>query len=162
MFRGSHQLNMDAKGRIAVPKRYRECIVAESGLQMVVTKGEYEDCLAVYPLAEWKRIEDELRRHPDLRPEAEDEARARAEWTCRLVIGNATDCEIDSHGRLLIPPPLRAHADLKKEVTMIGWSEKLELWDASKWNARSSEEFAGNKERIRRARAGSASPATPS
>lgn len=162
MFRGSHQLNMDAKGRIAVPKRYRDCIVAESGLQMVITKGEYEDCLAVYPLAEWKRIEDDLRQHPDLKSDAEDEARARAEWTCRLVIGNATDCEIDSHGRLLIPPPLRAHADLKKEVAMIGWIEKFELWDASKWNARSSEEFAGNKERIRRARAGSASPAAPS
>ena len=158
MFRGNHQLSMDAKGRLAVPKKYRDRLAAECGLQMVVTTGEYEDCLVVYPLPEWQRIEEKLRRHPDLRPEADDEARAKAEWTCRLVIGNATDCDIDSHGRLLIPPPLRAHAQLEKQVRMVGGSEKFELWDESKWNARSTQEFTRNKARINQARSNWAGP----
>ena len=158
VFRGNHQLSMDAKGRLAVPKKYRERLAAECGLQMVVTTGEYEDCLVVYPLPEWQRIEEKLRRHPDLRPEADDEARAKAEWACRLVIGNATDCDIDSHGRLLIPPPLRAHAQLEKQVRMVGGSEKFELWDESKWNARSTQEFTRNKARINQARSNWTSP----
>ena len=162
MFRGNHQITMDAKGRLAVPKKYRDCLVVESGPKMVITTGEYEDCLVVFPLPEWQRIEKKLREHPDLKPEADEEARAKAEWTCRLVIGNATDCDIDSHGRLLIPPPLREHADLKKQVRMVGWTEKFELWDESKWSARSAEEFARNKDRIRQARSNWASPAVPS
>jgi len=151
VFRGNFQLTMDAKGRLAVPKKYRDSLEAESGLKMVITTGEYEDCLMVYPLPQWQRIEERLRQHPDLKPEADDEARAKAEWTCRLVIGNATDCDIDSHGRLLIPPPLRAHADLKKQVRMVGQTEKFELWDESKWNERSAAAFARTKDRVRQA-----------
>ncbi len=162
MFRGNYQLTMDAKGRLAVPKKYRDGLEAGSGLKMVVTTGQYEDCLVVYPLPEWQRIEERLRQHPDLKPEADDEARAKAEWTSRLVIGNATDCDIDSHGRLLIPPTLRKHADLEKQVRMVGQTEKFELWDESKWHARSAEEFARNKDRIRQARSNWSAPETPS
>lgn len=162
MFRGNHQLNMDAKGRLAVPKRYRDCLEAESGLKMVITTGEYEDCLVVYPLPEWQRIEERLRRHPDLQPEADDEARAKAEWTCRLVIGNATDCDIDSHGRLLIPPPLRKHAALQKQVRLVGQTEKFELWDESTWSERSADAFARNKDRVREAMSNRVGPAGPS
>ena len=159
VFRGNHQLNMDAKGRLAVPKRYRDCLEAESGLKMVITTGEYEDCLVVYPLPEWQRIEERLRRHPDLQPEADDEARAKAEWTCRLVIGNATDCDIDSHGRLLIPPPLRKHAALQKQVRLVGQTEKFELWDESTWGERSADAFARNKDRVREAMSNRVGPA---
>ena len=159
MFRGNYQLNMDAKGRLAVPKRYRDCLEAESGLKMVITTGEYEDCLVVYPLPEWQRIEERLRRHPDLQPEADDEARAKAEWTCRLVIGNATDCDIDSHGRLLIPPPLRRHAALQKQVRLVGQTEKFELWDESTWSERSADAFARNKGRVREAMSNRSGPA---
>ena len=151
MFRGNHQLTMDAKGRIAVPKRYRDSLEAGCGLKMVITTDEYESCLMVYPLAEWQRIEERLREHPDLRPEADDEARTKAEWACRLVIGNATDCEIDSHGRLLIPPPLREHAALRKQVRAVGQIEKFELWDEATWGARCAEAFARNRDRIRSA-----------
>lgn len=159
MFRGNYQLNMDSKGRLAVPKRYRDCLEAESGLKMVVTTGEYEDCLVVYPLPEWQRIEERLRRHPDLQPEADDEARAKAEWTCRLVIGNATDCNVDSHGRLLIPPPLRRHAALEKQVRLVGQTEKFELWDESTWSERSADAFARNKDRVREAMSNRVGPA---
>lgn len=162
MFRGNYQLTMDAKGRLAVPKKYRDGLEAESGLKMVITTGQYEDCLVVYPLPEWQRIEERLRQHPDLRPEADDEARAKAEWTKRLVIGNATDCDIDSHGRLRIPSDHREHAGLEKQVRMVGQTEKFELWDESKWSARSAEEFARNKGRIRQARNNWPAPATPS
>ena len=162
MFRGNYQLNMDAKGRLAVPKRYRDCLEAESGLKMVITTGEYEDCLVVYPLPEWQRIEERLRRHPDLQPEADDEARAKAEWTCRLVIGNATDCDIDAHGRLLIPPPLRKHAALQKQVRLVGQTEKFELWDESTWSERSADAFARNKDRVREAMSNRVGPAGPS
>ena len=162
MFRGNFQLTMDAKGRLAVPKRYRDALAAESGLNMVITTGEYEDCLVVYPLPEWQRIEERLRRHPDLRPEADDEARAKAEWTSRLVIGNATDCDIDSHGRLLIAPPLRAHAGLGKQVRLVGQTEKFELWDEATWSARSADAFARNKGRVREAMSSRPDPAAVS
>ncbi len=162
VFRGSYQLNMDGKGRLAVPKKYRDSLEAGSGLKMVITTGEYEHCLVVYPLPEWQRIEERLRRQPDLQPEADDEARARAEWACRLVIGNATECDIDSHGRLLIPPLLREHAALEKQVRMVGQTEKFELWDESKWTMRSAEEFARNKDRIRQARSSRSGPAVSS
>jgi len=158
VFRGNHQLSMDAKGRLAVPKKYRDTLAEECGLKMVITTGQYEDCLVVYPLPEWQRIEEKLRRHPGLSPEADDEARAKAEWTCRLVIGNATDCPIDSHGRLLIPPSLRTHAHLEKHVRMVGSSEKFELWDESQWRERSTQEFARNKDRINQARSNWTSP----
>ena len=161
MFRGNHQLAMDAKGRLAVPKKYRDCLVAECGLKMVITTGQYEDCLAVYPLPEWQRIEEKLRQHPDLKPEAEDEARAKAEWACRLVIGNATDCDIDSHGRLLIPPPLRAHAQLEKQVRMVGSLEKFELWDDVTWVDRSAEQSHLTRERVHGRGSPSAVPANP-
>ena len=125
---------------------------------MVVPPASTKTVLVLSPPG-WQTLDErKLRRHPDLRPEADDEARAKAEWTCRLVIGNATDCDIDSHGRLLIPPPLRAHAQLEKQVRMVGGSEKFELWDESKWNARSSQEFTRNKARINQARSNWASP----
>ena len=162
MFRGNFQLTMDAKGRLAVPKRYRDGLAAECGLKMVITTGEYEDCLVVYPLPEWQRIEERLRRHPDLAPEADDEARAKAEWTCRLVIGNATDCDIDSHGRLLIPPALRKHADLERQVRLVGQTEKFELWNEATWTARSADAFARNKGRVREAMSNPSGPATVS
>ncbi len=162
MFRGNHPLTMDPKGRIAVPKKYRDSLMAESGLKMVITTGEYEDCLMVYPLPQWQRIEERLRSHPDLKPEVDDEARAKAEWVCRLVIGNATDCEIDSHGRLLIPPPLRQHAGLDKQVRMVGQTEKFELWDESTWSERSADAFTRNKDRIREALRSRTGPAAVS
>ena len=162
MFRGNFQLTMDAKGRLAVPKKYRDCLEAESGPKMVITTGEYEDCLVVYPLPEWQRIEERLRRHPDLQPESDDEARAKAEWMCRLVIGNATDCDIDSHGRLLIPPPLRTHAALEKQVRMVGQTEKFELWDESNWCARSADVFVRAKGRVHEAKSNRAGPAASS
>ena len=159
MFRGNHQLSMDAKGRLAVPKKLRDCIATESDFKVVITTGQYEECLVVYPLPEWQRIEDGLRQHPDLKPEAKPEERARAEWTCRLVIGNAIDCEIDSHGRLLIPSTLRTDAGLRKQVRLVGWGEKFELWDESKWSRRSAEEFTRNKDTIHQAQGGWAGPA---
>jgi MraZ protein len=162
VFRGNFQLTMDAKGRLAVPKKYRDCLEAESGPKMVITTGEYEDCLVVYPLPEWQRIEERLRRHPDLKPEADDEARAKAEWMCRLVIGNATDCDIDSHGRLLIPPPLRTHAALEKQVRVVGQTEKFELWDESNWRERSADVFARAKGRVHEAKSNQAGPAASS
>lgn len=140
MFRGNHSLTLDSKGRLAVPKKYRDCLVADFGLKMVITKDRYESCLVVYPLPEWQRIEEKLSRHPDLEPDAADETQAKAEWTRRLIIGNANDCDIDSHGRMLIPPPLRAHAHLGKQVRMVGLLEKFELWDEATWSHRSADE----------------------
>lgn len=153
VFRGNHLITMDTKGRVAVPKKFRGYFAVEDGgSRVVITTEEYEDCLAVYPLVEWKGIEERLYEHPGLKPDADEEARAKAEWTCRIVIGNATECEIDSHGRLLISPDLRKHASLDKQVRVVGVKEKFELWDESKWQARSAEEFALNKHRIRQAR----------
>ena len=159
VFRGNYQLNMDAKGRLAVPKRYRDCLEAKHGLKMVITTDEFEPCLLVYPLPVWDDFEKRLRRHPDLQPEADDKARALANWMYRGFVGDAADCEIDSHGRLLIPPRLRKEAALKKQVRLVGQTEKFELWDESTWSERSAGAFARNKNRVREAPSHRASPA---
>ncbi len=126
MFRGVSELSLDDKGRIAIPARHRELLQIESQGQCITTIDTEECCLLIYPLQAWEQIEKQIESLPSF-----DKAARRVQ---RLLIGHATESQIDSHGRLLVPPPLRSYARLQKEVVLIGQGRKFELWDANEWN----------------------------
>jgi MraZ protein len=126
MFRGVANLNLDVKGRMAMPARYREQLMADCDGQLVVTVDR-DRCLLIYPLPEWENIEQALVRLPSLHPQARK--------LQRLLIGHATETDFDSQGRILIPTPLRDFASLGKKVVLIGQGHRFELWDEQGWNA---------------------------
>ena len=127
MFRGVQHINMDAKGRLAVPARQRESLLAKCEGLVVITIDTQSPCLAVYPLPEWERIEAEVQALPALNP-----AVKRFQ---RLVLGYATDLELDGNGRMLLPQSLRDYAKLEKKVVLVGQGNKLELWAEDLWLA---------------------------
>tara|TARA_R110002049_G_scaffold55813_1_gene154417 strand:- start:2200 stop:2628 length:429 start_codon:yes stop_codon:yes gene_type:complete len=118
---------MDAKGRLAMPTRLREPLRAKSEGQVVITIDTQATCLVIYPLPEWERIEKDIQNLPTLKP-----AVKRFQ---RLVLGYASDLELDGNGRLLLPQSLRDYAQLDKAVVLVGQGEKLELWSESLWLA---------------------------
>lgn len=125
LFRGVNTLNLDAKGRMAMPTKYRELLGAQSNYQLIITIDPEDRCLWLYPLPVWEDIERSL----DSLPSLEKGSRRMQ----RLLIGHATECELDGQGRLLIPPPLREFAGLDRQVVLIGQGKKFELWDAASW-----------------------------
>jgi len=127
VFRGVQHINMDAKGRLAMPARQREPLVVESAGQVVVTIDTQSACLVIYPVSEWERIEKDIQNLPALKP-----AVKRFQ---RLVLGYATDLELDGNGRLLLPQPLRDYAQLEKKLVLVGQGNKLELWSEALWLA---------------------------
>ncbi len=128
MFRGNNEINMDAKGRMAVPARYRDALAAGCDGQLVATIDIEDRCLFVYPLPAWQKIEAQIAKLPTFNP---DTRRLQ-----RLLIGHARELEIDNSGRVLIPPELRAYAGLDKEVVLVGQGHRFELWSTDSWNAR--------------------------
>lgn len=128
MLRGVSQLSLDAKGRFAVPQRYREALTAggsEAGSRLVMT-ADPGRCLLLYPLAEWEPIEQKLMALSSF------DASTRA--LQRLLVGHADDVEMDAAGRLLVPPALRQYAALDKRIVLVGQGNKFELWDESRWD----------------------------
>lgn len=126
MFRGSNEINMDAKGRMAIPARYKDVLAADCDGRLVVTIDVTDKCLLVYPLPEWEKKEDEIRVLSTLN--------ATSRRMQRLLIGHARDLDMDATGRILIPPELRAFAELEKKVTLVGQGHRLELWNSLSWN----------------------------
>jgi MraZ protein len=130
VFRGVTHINLDAKGRIAFPSRYRERLSGLCDGNLVVTVDR-DHCLLVYPLPEWEHIEQKLVRLPSLNP--------TARRLQRLLIGHATECQLDGNGRILLPGPLREFAALEKRTVLIGQGNKFELWDEDIWTRRRDE-----------------------
>lgn len=128
MFRGINAITIDGKGRLAVPTRYRDALSAQDKAALVVTIDTEETCLLLYPAAQWQIIEDKLQSLPSFN--------AAARRIQRLLIGHATDVELDSNGRVLLPPLLRDYAQLDKRVVMIGQGNKFEVWDEALWQSR--------------------------
>ena len=124
MFRGVNDLNLDAKGRLSLPTRYRERIQESCGGSLVITV-DVDRCLLIYPFPEWQRIEQKLMQLPSINKQVR-----RLQ---RLLLGHATECEIDGQNRILLPPPLRNFASLDKHAVLIGQGNKLELWDHETW-----------------------------
>jgi len=127
MYRGVQHINLDAKGRFAVPARQREALMAECQGHVVITIDTQSACLAVYPLPEWERIERDVQSLPALNP--------GVKRFQRLVLGYASDVELDGSGRVLLPPALREYARLEKRLVLVGQGNKLELWSEELWLA---------------------------
>lgn len=124
-FLGSHALNMDAKGRLAIPARVREGLDAVCGGRIVLTAHTEERCLLVYPEPQWQEILPKIEALPNFNKMAR-----RAQ---RLLIGFATPLELDGAGRILVPPTLREYAGLEKKLLLIGQGRRLELWSEERW-----------------------------
>ena len=126
MFRGSGPITLDAKGRMAIPAKYRERLRDCSGGRLVVTVSE-DPCLLIYPLPEWEKVEARVEALPSMDP--------RLAMFKRLLLGRAEDLDMDAQGRVLIPTKLRESAHLDRQVTLVGVVNKFELWARDRWDA---------------------------
>ncbi|EOV0630161.1 division/cell wall cluster transcriptional repressor MraZ [Cronobacter sakazakii] len=133
MFRGATLVNLDSKGRLSVPTRYRDLLNDASSGQMVCTIDIHHPCLLLYTLPEWVIIEQKLSRLSSMNP-----AERRVQ---RLLLGHASECQMDSAGRLLLAPVLRQHAGLTKQVMLVGQFKKFELWDEATWHQQVREDI---------------------
>ncbi|MEH6453529.1 MAG: division/cell wall cluster transcriptional repressor MraZ [Psychromonas sp.] len=126
MLRGASAINLDTKGRLAIPTRYRDWLMDTCQGQFVCTIDIQSPCLLIYPINEWLLIEQKLRALSSTNPQ---ERRLQ-----RLILGYATESELDKTGRTLIAPTLRQHAKLDKKIMLVGQLNKFELWDEAMWH----------------------------
>ncbi|MET1219832.1 MAG: division/cell wall cluster transcriptional repressor MraZ [Glaciecola sp.] len=126
MFRGANAINLDVKGRIAVPTKYRQSLMDDCQGQLVCTVDPVQSCLLLYPLHEWEEIELKLGKLSSTNP--------HERRMLRLVLGYAAEGEMDKNGRFTLPPPLRQHAKLDKQIMLVGQLNKFEIWDADLWH----------------------------
>src|SRR3989338_3471494 len=133
MFRGVNTLSLDSKGRMAVPTKYREQRARACSGQRVLTINALDSdrCLLLYPQPEWEEIERKIMKLSSFNKQTRK--------LQRLLVGHATECELDGNGRILLAPPLREFAGLNKDVMLIGQGNKFEIWDDGAWNARRAE-----------------------
>jgi MraZ protein len=124
MFRGRHEHTIDGKGRTSVPARYRDALEA-SGERRVVLTSALDNCLVAYAPPEWAAFEERLAKLPHF-----DRAVQKLK---RIYVSGAVECEIDDVGRIHIPPTLRDHAHLKRDVLWAGAGRYAELWDKAEW-----------------------------
>lgn len=132
MFMGEFQHNIDAKGRLIVPAKFREPL----GETFVVTRG-LDQCLFGYPLSEWQRLEEKMKQLPLTKKDA------RA--FTRFFFSGAVECELDKQGRVNLPSNLLGYAKLEKECVILGVSDRIEIWSKELWAdyfAESEESFA--------------------
>jgi MraZ protein len=127
-FLGSHAINMDAKGRLAIPTKVREELAQLCGGRIVLTaNADEEKCLLLYPEPEWEVLRPKIEALPNM-----NKAVKRLQ---RLILGNAAPMELDASGRILVPQTLRNHANLEKRLMLVGLGKKYELWSEESWNA---------------------------
>jgi len=119
MLLGTYEHNMDAKGRVSIPAKFRD----DLGSTFVISYG-LDHCLYVYSMEEWTKFADEINAGKG----------TNALKIKRFFMSNACECEIDSQGRALIPQSFKAYANLSKEVTIIGVSTRAEIWNREDWN----------------------------
>lgn len=122
MFMGEYGHNIDRKGRLIMPAKFRE----ELGEHVVVTRG-LDGCLYVYTTEQWMEVYEKLSSLPS--------TNKNARWYQRMVLSKAAECEMDAQGRILIPSSLTSLAELKKECLIIGMANHLEIWSKERWEA---------------------------
>ena len=128
MFRGCSILNLDSKGRLAVPSRFRDRLQGNAESAMVLTLNPLDPCLLLYPLSGWVEVEEKLSQLPDFD--------VQGRRTKQMMQGHATDCSFDSAGRILIASLLRDYAELSKGVAFLGLGNKFALWNEDAWSRR--------------------------
>jgi len=132
-FHGATVITLDAKGRLAVPTRHREALVATS--RTLVLTAHPDGCALIYPESAWERVRSQVEKFPSFHPQAS--------WWKRLLLGFEEHVEPDGSGRVLLPPALRQHAKLERDAMMVGQGHYFELWDAGVWAAKLGQALAG-------------------
>jgi len=124
VFKGTYRHRIDPKGRIPVPAAFRRALAERGEARLVATV--LDQCLAVYPLSEWQRLEAQLRQLPSFSRDVKA--------LTRLLASRAVDCELDVQGRMLLPSLLRRAADLADEAVVVGVLDRFELWAPPRWD----------------------------
>jgi MraZ protein len=124
MFRGKYETTVDEKGRTSLPSKFRDNLVAEDDKRLFLT-ATLEPCLKVYPYTRFLEFEKKLNTLPSFDP--------AVALLKRLTISGAVECRLDTHGRILVPPNLRVHAGIDKDVLWSGMSDHAELWDIARF-----------------------------
>lgn len=127
MFSGRHALNLDAKGRLAVPSKHREKLNASCGGRVVLTQHPMDNCLVIYPEPQWLTIADQVAGLSD--------ADSRVRALKRRFLGQAVEMELDGSGRILVPTELRDLIGLDKKAMLVGILHRFELWAEDAWQA---------------------------
>lgn len=127
MFRGNTEINIDGKGRFAIPTKYRPKLIDQTGGKVVVTIDTDSPCLLIYPLNTWYEIEEKIQSLPTFNP-----ATRRIQ---RLLIGHAHEVDMDGQGRVLVPTVLRKHAGIEKKLMLVGQGKKFEIWSEARWES---------------------------
>ena len=127
MFQGASSVSLDAKGRLSVPTRHRDALLAQASGSLTVTKHP-DGCLMVFPRPEWEQVSARIAKMP-----------MSAQWTKRFFLGNAMDVDMDGTGRVLISPELRQAAGLTREAMLLGMGRHFELWDKATYEAKEAE-----------------------
>ena len=125
MLNGVTKLNLDAKGRLAIPSRYRERLTADCAGRLIVTLDP-DRRMVIYPYNEWKAVESQLVELPSTKA---------AVKLKRLILGHASDCDMDKNGRINLPPYLREKNGLDKQIVLVGIGKKFEVWNEESWNS---------------------------
>ncbi|HYH94640.1 division/cell wall cluster transcriptional repressor MraZ [Hyalangium sp.] len=124
MFRGVYEHQIDAKGRTSLPARLRETLVGTYDERLILTTA-LDPCLHAYPVREWEALETALGKRNPMEP--------GVKTLMRLYVASAQECPLDKMGRVLVPPPLRQHAALEKDVVWVGMVKVMELWSRAGW-----------------------------
>jgi MraZ protein len=125
VFKGTYRHKIDPKGRLPVPAAFRRALEEASAARVVVTL--LDQCLAVYPPAQWRALEGQLAALPPFS--------RQAKALTRLLLSRAADCDLDVQGRILLPPALRTAAGLQRDAAVIGVLDRFEIWDPARWEA---------------------------
>jgi len=134
VFRGVSEISLDAKGRMAMPARYRDLLIEKYDGRLVATVDFSGDCLLLYPIDGWEVIQQKLESLSSF-----DDASRRAQ---RMLIGHAHDLEMDGSGRILLPQILRSRARLDKQLALVGQGMKFEIWSKEAWDAQTDSWFS--------------------
>jgi MraZ protein len=127
MFRGSFEHTLDGKGRLSIPVKFREVLLGKGDDRTIITNFIVDGvrCLDVYPLDEWSRLEEEIRKKPKFD--------RRMVMFQNYYLGGACECVVDNQGRILVPPLLRKYAELKRNVVLVSALEKFRIWGEEAW-----------------------------
>jgi len=128
VFRGINPINLDAKGRVALPAKYRDRVADRCDGHMVLTVHPFDRCLLLYPLADWEVIEAQVNALPN-------STSRQARRLQHLMVGYATELDLDAANRLLLPAMHRDHAELDKRLILVGQGQKFEVWNEARWTS---------------------------
>lgn len=123
MFRGRYEHTIDQKGRLSIPSKFREILVANYNERLILTN--FDNCLWAYPVKEWNQVEEKISSLPQFRPEVKA--------LQRFFVSAACECPLDANGRIIVPATLKKYAGLVTEVVLVGMTKRIEIWSSEKW-----------------------------